>query len=233
MSIDDISIDTARAFEAIEAGRFSDFVRAQGWKPEEVSSRIDLAGREAYMDRTALAVAASRGTAADIELLVPGSQIDARDVDDNTPLILAAMSGSAEGCSALLRLGADPAARCEMGFDALGWAAKMGQADACKALMPCCDPKTRDERGMTPLMLAATSRYPGALEAAMALAPSSELGARDQCGESALDHAKRCQGNGIEAFLRSQQERESLETALARSHRGSASNKSTDRSRSL
>ena len=116
-----------------------------------------------------------------------GTPPDIRASDGTTPLMAAALHGSAEMVSALLDAGADPRAVSEAGVTALLW----GAWDANKArllLERGADPNARSALGNTPLMVAAGSPT-GSTAIEQLLAAGADITLRNKGGRTALRFA--------------------------------------------
>ena len=116
-----------------------------------------------------------------------GTPPDVRASDGTTPLMAAALHGSAEMVSALLDAGADPRAVSEAGVTALLW----GAWDANKVrllLERGADPNARSALGNTPLMVAAGSPT-GSAAIEQLLAAKADITLRNKGGRTALRFA--------------------------------------------
>lgn len=127
----------------------------------------------------------------DIELLRSalraGTPPDVRAGDGTTPLMEAALHGSAEMVSALLDAGADPRAVSEAGVTALLW----GAWDANKVrllLARGADPNARSTLDNTPLMVAAGAPT-GSAAVEQLLAAGADITLRNKGGRTALRFA--------------------------------------------
>ncbi|MFT4194696.1 ankyrin repeat domain-containing protein, partial [Ottowia sp.] len=79
--------------------------------------------------------AATGGDTAMIRLLLERrAEVDARSPNESTPLMLAARYGTVEAVQMLLRAGADPRARNQLGMDALDFAVSGNRPDAIELL---------------------------------------------------------------------------------------------------
>lgn len=86
--------------------------------------------------------------------------INAKDLQENTPLIVAAKQGHKEICEMLMKVGADPITRREFSQNALHNAAKTGHAHIIKILSSeSVALNALDDNKKTPLMLAAESGH--------------------------------------------------------------------------
>lgn len=127
--------------------------------------------------------------------LVDVSDLDARDCNGQTALMRAAVSrvqyfddGGAGIIAPIMRRCSDEVIQAKdlFGMDALMHAARDGNLQACKELLPRSDPAARDRKGRTALMHAVGS---GSEQLVELLLPSSDPMAKDAEGCSALDHA--------------------------------------------
>jgi ankyrin repeat protein len=93
----------------------------------------------------------------DINALIDkGADVDAKDLFNNTPLILAASNGLANVCITLIDKGADVNATSNYGNTPLTWAASNGLRDVCLTLIyKDADVNAIDQSGWTPLIWAA------------------------------------------------------------------------------
>jgi len=139
--------------------------------------------------QTALEAATVNGHAECVALLLPAS--DARRVSETggTVLMQATLRGRAE-CIELLLPHSDVQAKDNRGVNALLCAASQRGAVGCvPRLLPGSDAKAADNKGWTPLMRAAAHATPEGLAALRALAPLSDVEARNNRGANALDVA--------------------------------------------
>jgi ankyrin repeat protein len=98
---------------------------------------------------TLLMLAAAGGDAATVRKLAPKSDIDAKDEDGVTALMLATRSAFASSLSALLDAGADPRAVDGRGRSALAWAMRRGAVKEAELLAPLSDLGQKDSDGAT------------------------------------------------------------------------------------
>jgi hypothetical protein len=188
--------NTALAFRALETGRFLALAEEEGWAGRPLAEFLDLEVGEGWSARTLLAAACAacaegaEGPGA-VRMLMAGSDLDARDADGMSPLMLLATGDAApELFGEMVAAGADPMARNALGFDALCWAARRGLPKAAAALARHCDAGARTAHGQTPLMLCALSKEAGAGECAQALIPCCDVLAKNPDGLDALEIAK-------------------------------------------
>ena len=69
-------------------------------------------------------------------LCAHGAELDARDNDQSTPLIVAALKGHPRICAMLLALGADPSLKDKWGKTALDWAREENKSECAALLQP-------------------------------------------------------------------------------------------------
>lgn len=131
-------------------------------------------------------VAAKSGDLAALEqMLDSGVDVNARDGENDTPLIESARRGHADLAKLLLSRGADVEARNDERVTALAAASEKGRIDVVKALLDSgatVDPKNAD--GFTALALAARSGHVKAVN--MLLAKGADTKARTDSGLTAL-----------------------------------------------
>jgi len=144
----------------------------------------------------ALFQAIRRGDAALLgDLLRRGTPPDVRGENDTTPLMTAALHGTAEMVESLLKHGADAKATNDRGVTALIW----GAADADKVRLLIehgADPNARSKLGNTPLMVAAASSS-GAAAVRILLEHGADITARNERGRTPLRIA--AEGGDIES----------------------------------
>jgi len=136
----------------------------------------------------ALHIAVQEGKHEAIPLFALHKQLlNAKAINGDTPLVLAAQHGYSKACEALLKAGADPFITNEVGWNALNIAASYGYHDviplfaAHKQLL-----NAKDKYGSTPLMLAAR----GHLKACEALLKAgADPSITDNEGKNALAYA--------------------------------------------
>ena len=118
-----------------------------------------------------------------------GTPPDVRANDGTTPLMYAALHGSAAMVELLLQHGADPQAANDRGVTALLWGAR--DAEKVRLLLGSgADPHARSALGNTPLMVAAAAPS-GASAAEQLLAHGADITPRNKSGRSALRIAVR------------------------------------------
>jgi ankyrin repeat protein len=136
---------------------------------------------------TPLMAAAENGDAKLVELLLPVSVPKARDFQDETALTRAARAGNPD-VLALLAPVSDVNAANAFGLTALARATAADCVDSVKALLAAgADARLAGDRGITPLMVAVSSR--ARKEIVQALVPVSDLSAKDAEGRTAEDLA--------------------------------------------
>jgi ankyrin repeat protein len=112
-------------------------------------------------NRTALGCAASGGHAEVVRLLLKhGAKPNLAEVGGHTPLMHAALSGSAEAASALISAGARlDVADEEGGWTALMWAAMRGRLPVVKVLCEAgAKTELKDKKKQTALQLAQANK---------------------------------------------------------------------------
>jgi ankyrin repeat protein len=118
------------------------------------------------------------------DLLRRGTPADVRSRDHTTPLMAAALHGSAEMVELLLRHGADPRATNERGVTALLWGAR--DAEKVRMLIGCgAEPNSASDLGNTPIMVAAGAPT-GADSVAVLLAHGADITRRNKSGRTAM-----------------------------------------------
>jgi ankyrin repeat protein len=119
-----------------------------------------------------------------MDLLRRGTPPDVRGDDETTPLMYAALHGSAEMVELLLKHGADPRATNAHGVTALLWGAR--DAEKVRLLIERgADPNAGSDLGNTPLMAAAGSPN-GAAAAECLLAHGADVTLHNKGGRTAL-----------------------------------------------
>jgi hypothetical protein len=103
-------------------------------------------------------------------LLAAGVDVDAKDGDQDTPLHLAAKTGSAAMCAELLEHGADANTQAgQYGMTPAHLAAEGGRGEALKVLLAAgVDVKAKRNDGITPAHLAGVHKHKEALKLLMA-----------------------------------------------------------------
>lgn len=176
-------------------GRTALMIAASHGVSQVVAALRDLGADVTLVDhdgRTALMHAARLSRDGVLELLIPGSTLDASDDAGWTALHHAAWSGDAVRVRLLVEAGATIDAADRSGRAPLHVAGKVGAAEVVEALLDAnASPALTDREGVTPLMLAAQASTPRALNAMLAArdryAPG--LDASDASGRTALMHA--------------------------------------------
>jgi len=142
------------------------------------------------LGRTDLWWAARNGDAAQVRQLAQTSNVNAADLDGETPLHAAVRAGSAETVQLLLAQGAVPDATALYEVTPLLLAADRGRSDAATTLLAAgADPNRRDLFGTTPLHSAA--RRGDSLLAQRLLERGADPHSVDDSGSSALHLAAR------------------------------------------
>ena len=132
--------------------------------------------------------AAESGDTAVFERLLTRADIEARDDDNDTALILAATGGQVSIVKALLETRADVDATSNSRATALSRASENGHAEVAKLLLTAganVNPKNAD--GLTPLALACTNGHLKVAE--ILLTAGADLKARANTGDTALSRA--------------------------------------------
>ena len=140
----------------------------------EKQGRLEEALKKTYArGRTLLHIAAAEGTAEQVKILAKaGADVNAKDINGYTPLILAAQRGNAETVKALLD-SLKSQGKCkkalkkidDWGRTALHLAAEEGHALVVEQLIgEGAKVDTKDRLGRTPLMLAAQYGHEGAVK---------------------------------------------------------------------
>jgi ankyrin repeat protein len=120
--------------------------------PERAESLIAAGANPQKKNQIGMSLLMTAAAGADVALvkkLVPYSEIDARDNDGVTALMLATRSGFASTLSALLAAGADPLAVDKRGRSALAWAMRRGAIKEAELLAPLSDLEQKDDEGGT------------------------------------------------------------------------------------
>ncbi|MCA1594095.1 MAG: ankyrin repeat domain-containing protein [Acidobacteria bacterium] len=146
---------------------------------------------QAVRERPSLLRAAHEGDADAVgALLAEGTDVDARDDQQWTPLMVATVRGHAGVVKSLLGGGADVNARNAKGWGALMLAVSLGDAEMLRVLLSGgADSNLRDKEGRTPLISAADENNVECLK--ILLAHGADVNAGDQHGETAATIAAR------------------------------------------
>lgn len=113
------------------------------------------------------------------------ADVNARDDENRTPLIIAAGRGHADAVKLLLDRGADPDARSDSRMTALAAAAENGHTEVIKLLLASGTAvNPRDHEGLTPLALAAGEGRVDAVK--LLLARGGDVKARTESGSTPL-----------------------------------------------
>ncbi|MBS2039193.1 ankyrin repeat domain-containing protein [bacterium] len=123
-------------------------------KLEASGQSLNLADSQS---RTPLHMVSEKGHLDCVEYLLscPSVLKEARDLQGNTPLLLAARSGQAAVVERLVKGGCDPNALAKDGSSALHYAAAEGSLTTVEALLAAgCDPRLENGAHKTALMLA-------------------------------------------------------------------------------
>src|SRR5690625_1262242 len=133
---------------------------------------------------------AATGTAEQVrEAIAAGANIEARDDNGVTPLMLASAGGSADVVQALLAAGANTEARDAEGWTPLMWASMLGSADVVQALLAAgANTEARNDNGRTPLMYASWFGSADVVQALLAAGANAQ--AQDQAGNTAWTYAQ-------------------------------------------
>ena len=123
-------------------------------------------------------------------LIDAGADVNAKDNDGLTALMVAANNRNSEVVQELINAGADVNAKSFVGMTALMFAAKKGDSKITKALMNAgADVNAKDMNGSTPLIYAATSnKNPEVIRTLVEL--GADVNAKDNEGNTALSIAK-------------------------------------------
>lgn len=170
-----------RAFEACEAG-----------KPELLQDQIKVGLQRGHFSNkgaTPLAIAATRGYAKSIELILPHSNPNSKNPNNgHTALITATVQGHAECVRALIPA-SQVNAQDQHGNTALIYAARAGHDECVSLLLPVSDLTLTTYTGYTALMMAAERGHSKCIEQ---LSAGSDMNAQDRSnGWTALMWASR------------------------------------------
>ena len=144
------------------------------------------------MDEVMESAITENGEAKTRELLAHGYDVNCKDDDDMTPLLLAARLGHEDIVSLLLEQGAHPRARCCKGQTTLHWLTMNPRRHITETLIDLLlrNPppfEVADSNGLTPLMAACTSGH--LLLATRLIRHGADVRAKDSSGQTALYHA--------------------------------------------
>ncbi|MDE0432761.1 MAG: ankyrin repeat domain-containing protein [Bryobacterales bacterium] len=150
-------------------------------------------------DQTALHIAADRGNVQRIhDLLRRGADLEARDLDGNTPLMLAVSAEEPEAVNRLLEAGADITTQNFVGDTPLHLAALNADPDLTARLLEAnANPNLRNEQDRTPLHSLATGLTPNdvsrpPIETMELLVHSrADINSQDRDGNTALHYVAR------------------------------------------
>ena len=134
------------------------------------------------------------------ELLKKGADLEAKDKDGLTALMVAVYNGRLEVVKYLAECGADLEAKDEEGYTALMTASEYGQLEVVKYLVELgADLEAKDEDGQTALMWAAIN---GQLDVVKCLVElGADFKAKDKDGQTALMKAVKNGRLGVARFL--------------------------------
>lgn len=153
-------------------------------------------------DPSVYEIISSGNTAEFAELMAYGLDVDERDTNGYTPLILASSLGQDEFVHFLLDNGANPNKSNKDGMTALHFAALNGHTNVINALVDAdaiLDIVNGD--GFSPLMLAIKNNHLFAVE--LLVKRGATLNIVDKVGNSPIDLAAKYRYKDIEGFLRS------------------------------
>ena len=154
---------------------------------------IPLTGYTADLDSDLINAVLQADTATVSALLATGSDVNAKNRDGETVLILAAKYGYTDVVKALLAKGAEVNAKSREGQTALLLAANNGHADVVKTLLAKgAEVNAKDPYlyGRTALTLAVIQGHTDTVK--VLLAEGADLNAKDRFGDTALTCSKRC-----------------------------------------
>jgi hypothetical protein len=135
-----------------------------------------------------LSAASSGDTAAAARLLGQGAEVDTKNNQGDTPLMLATKSGKIDTARLLIEKGANLEAKNNVGETALIAACTAGHADIAQLLVEKgAATDARDEDGATPLMYAGLGGNVAIIE--LLLAKGANINAADDKGETPLMYA--------------------------------------------
>jgi hypothetical protein len=135
-----------------------------------------------------LSAASSGDTAAAARLLGQGAEVDTKNNQGDTPLMLATKSGKIDTAKLLIEKGANLEAKNNVGETALIAACTAGHADIAQLLVEKgAATDARDEGGATPLMYAGLGGNVAIID--LLLAKGANINAADDKGETPLMYA--------------------------------------------
>ena len=130
------------------------------WRHEQRAAHLALEELGMKVVPADLCRAAEHGDVKALGLLLrAGLDVDARDVRDWTPLMVAAFHGRETAAKLLIECGANPRARDRAGYTPLHWAALKGYTSVVTLLAKRADCNVRSAAGITPLLQAAASGH--------------------------------------------------------------------------
>ncbi len=144
---------------------------------------------------------AKTGTKSQVEMILKdGVEINVRDSEGNSPLILAAFAGRDEVATYLVEKGADIEARNNLGMTALMAASSKGQLKVVKVLLNSpLQLDAKDSSGNSALMLAAGSKNSNVVK--LLVTKNIDINASNAKGETALTIAAHQNNKDIAAIL--------------------------------
>ena len=144
------------------------------------------------------------------ELLKKGADLEAKDKDGLTALMVAVYNGRLEVVKYLAECGADLEAKDEEGYTALMTASEYGQLDVVKCLVELgADFEAKDKDGQTALMEAVKNGRLGVVR--FLVENGADLEAKDKDGRTALDIAKNRKRDNCVKFLKEAQKKVSAQ----------------------
>lgn len=185
------------------AGEPWDLIRAADGNVLEAARKLleDGADIDMTLERTALHVAAEKGYAEMVDLLLDnGADVDARDHLGRVPMFLALAGGHHEVARRLAEAGTDASARSRRGTTLLMMAIRRKDEELAEWSLAGgaeVNAKRDDSRLATALMIAAAGGDPALVE--LLLEHGADAGATNAEGETALDVAK---GEEVAELLR-------------------------------